>query len=511
MNHICGKAGFQITLNDDFNVPDTKPDIYKKIIETGEVILENLRPGDGRAGIGGKLKFSMLYQTDKGGALLDCMEGSIDFNESVAVPGLESGDMVKCTAVLEDLAVNPINSRKISVSAIVSCEVYGENTYVSPAAVDIEDDSVCFLKKNIELLALVENKRDILRVREQYELSSNKPNMGNILWAEPELRSIETKAASDELLIKGEIYAFVIYTPEDSYDNLQYLEELLPFVGKVPLVGAHENMIVDVGITPSQKTVSVKPDYDGEPRVLEIEMVLDLDIKLYEEQNISLISDAYSTRRNLVPMYNMVKYDQLLVRNHSRCRMGDKFRLTDRKDKILQIINNNAALSIDDISVAEDALMVEGAAKVNILYISDNDNERIGCLTKEVPFSQKIEAVGISPDSFYTVKSTPEQLSTSMLGSDELEIKLTAGLDALILNPMEAEAVTDIEEQPLDYNLVKKLPGICGYMVKPGDTLWDIAKAHYTTVDKIAETNDLSSESVKPGMKLLIIKQPVNL
>ncbi len=506
MNHVCGKAGLKITLDDDFIVPDSKPDIYKKIIDEGEVVIESLKAGDGKAGITGKLKFSLLYQTDRGSTPLECMEGSIDFNDSVNVPGMSAGDMAKCTPALDDLTISIINGRKISVSAIVSLEVYGENTYISPAAVDIENNDVCFLKKNIGLLALVENKRDILRIREQYELSSNKPNIGNIVWSAPELRNVETKAVTDELQVRGDIHLFAMYYAEDSNDNVQYIEESLPFVGKVPLPGANEGMIANVAITPSQKCVSAKPDYDGEPRIMEAELVLDLDIKLYEEQTLNLITDVYSVKNNIKPMQNTAQYDELLIRNHTRCRAGDKVKLGERKDKILQIISSTAGISIDEMTVAEDGLMVEGAAKVNILYISDNDNERIGCITKELPFSQKIDASGIREDSFYTVSAAVEQLNTAMLGSDELEIKFIAGLDALILNPMDTQVITELEEEPLDYNVIRKLPGISGYIVKAGDSLWNIAKKHYTTVERIMELNNLPSENIKPGMKLLITR-----
>ena len=136
---------------------------------------------------------------------------------------------------------------------------------MSSAAVDIESGDICCLKKNIGMLSLVENKRDILRVREQCELSANKPNAGNILWSVPELRNVETKAAADELIVRGEIHLFAMYFPEDDDDNIQYVEETLPFTGKLPLAGADERMVADVLVVPAQKQIAVKPDYDGEP------------------------------------------------------------------------------------------------------------------------------------------------------------------------------------------------------------------------------------------------------
>ena len=506
MNHICATADAQITLDDDFIVPDSKPDILKKITDCGEVVVEGLKAGDGKASVNGKMRFSLLYRTDKAGVSFDSMEGSIDFGETINVNGLSVGDTLKCTAALEDLSISLINGRKISVSAIVSLELYGENTYMSSAAVGIENADICCLKKSIGMLSLVENKRDILRIREQCELSANKPNAGNIVWYVPELRNVDTKAASDELIVRGEIHIFAMYFPEDNDENVQYVEETLPFTGKLPLSGADERMLVDVSVVPSQKNVSIKPDYDGEPRVIEVEMVLDLDIKLYDEQNIDLITDAYSLKSRLIPVVDNASYDNLLIHNHVKCRVGDKLKQSGSKDKILQIINSSAIVNTDNISIVEDGLMVEGAVRVDILYISDSDDDRLGSLTRELPFSQKIDAPGIGIDSFYTVRTDVEQLITTMLGSDELEIKLNIGMDALILSPGTTQIITDIAQEELDYSMIKKLPGICGYITKPGDTLWDIAKKYYTTVEKIMDMNKLASESIKPGMKLLITR-----
>ena len=172
----------------------------------------------------------------------------------------------------------------------------------------------------------------------------------------------------------------------------------------------------------------------------------------------------------------------------------------------MQIISSSATVNVDNISIVEDGLMVEGAAKVTILYISDSDTDRLGSLVKEIPFAQKIDALGMSADAFYTVRTDVEQLITTMLGGGELEIKLNIGINALILTPGSTQVITGITQEELDYSMLKKLHGICGYIAKPGDTLWDIAKKYFTTVEKIMETNKLASENIKPGMKLLVTR-----
>ena len=61
--------------------------------------------------------------------------------------------------------------------------------------------------------------------------------------------------------------------------------------------------------------------------------------------------------------------------------------------------------------------------------------------------------------------------------------------------------------RPLDVEKLQELPGIVGYIVQPGDSLWKIAKKFHTTVDNILLTNGLASETVSPGEKLILVKE----
>ena len=67
--------------------------------------------------------------------------------------------------------------------------------------------------------------------------------------------------------------------------------------------------------------------------------------------------------------------------------------------------------------------------------------------------------------------------------------------------------IDKVEVQPLDMEKVRSMPGITVYMVKPGDTLWDIAKKFYTTVEEICVRNDLENGEIEQGQPLLLIKK----
>ena len=124
-----------------------------------------------------------------------------------------------------------------------------------------------------------------------------------------------------------------------------------------------------------------------------------------------------------------------------------------------------------------------------------------------LPFSHVIEANGITEDSTFFLQADLEQLSTSMIDSNEIEVKAVISLNVLVLQCEKQMIISKVEEQPLDMQKIQAMPGITVYVVKSGDTMWDIAKQFYTTVEEICSLNELESEQVTAGMPLLLVKK----
>ncbi|MFW5672434.1 MAG: LysM peptidoglycan-binding domain-containing protein, partial [Acetivibrio ethanolgignens] len=69
------------------------------------------------------------------------------------------------------------------------------------------------------------------------------------------------------------------------------------------------------------------------------------------------------------------------------------------------------------------------------------------------------------------------------------------------------EIITEIKEEGSLLDKLSGLPGLVGYIAGEKESLWDIAKAFNTTLESIMELNELETEAVKPGDKLLLMKQ----
>ena len=135
MNRQKGNVATQLTLDDDFIVPDTMDDVEQIILATGEVQVESSKNQGDRVIVRGNLAFQILYRREGGG--LQTLAGRIPFEESINVPELDEKDYVQIFWNLEDLTAGIINSRKLNIRAVITLEVKVDALCDAEAAVDV--------------------------------------------------------------------------------------------------------------------------------------------------------------------------------------------------------------------------------------------------------------------------------------------------------------------------------------------------------------------------------------
>ena len=123
-----------------------------------------------------------------------------------------------------------------------------------------------------------------------------------------------------------------------------------------------------------------------------------------------------------------------------------------------------------------------------------------------LPFHVVIDIPGNRTVTDYRLEAGVEQISAVMLGQDTVEVKAAVTLDLLAMGEICEPVILQVREELLDMELLKKKPGIVGYVVQPGDSLWKIAREFHTSVDEIMKTNHLTDSAIYPGDKLILIK-----
>lgn len=517
-NKIVCSNTMQITLDDDFNVPDSRADIDMIVKERGNVHIDSVKASGDRAEVAGGMDFAVLYIGSagaEGGARPVKMTGTMNINELVNLSQESDSTYISCQAKLEDITVKMIHSRKLSVKAIVSLTVVCEEIQDTPIGCGLleaeEADKLQVKTSDVEYSQLAVTLKDNLRIRESFLLPAGKPEVAELLWEDVDIRSFQTRLTDDGMDISGEMNVFVMYAGTEESGMAQWYETTQGFSGKLDVNGCTPDMISYVKYNVMNSNIEVKPDYDGENREVQVEMVMDLDVKVYEEKEKTVLTDVYSPIKNVVNTTKPSVFHKLLVRNNSKCRASDRMS-TGEYTNILQICNCTGTAQIDDISVEEDGLQVDGAIIANVFYVTADDNAPMGSIRAAVPFSNKIQVKSDEEIAAmeYVVNAGVEQLSAVMTGSNEMEIKGSVGLDAICFAPCETQSVMECDVQEYEENEFLRFPSIIGYIATGEETLWDIAKKYHTTVESIRNGNrllaDRGSERIKRGDKLLLVK-----
>lgn len=505
------QTGTQVTLDDDFIVPDTMSDMGEVILDSGLVQLDPVKVQKERVTVRGKLEFHVLYRKEEGG--LQTLGGAIPFEETVNVPDLEEKDYVSVSWQLDDLNTEMIHSRKLGIRAIVTLEVKVECLCDMEIAVGVNDTEKSEMerahlqikKEHLPVAAIALRRKDTYRLKQDVLLPGTKPAIERILWTEMRLSNCAAKPLDDQIHLEGTLMVFALYEGGEN-QLIQWAEESIPFSGEVAMQGVREEMIPVIGLKLIHREVEEKPDYDGEMRELSVDAVIELDVRLYEEQNLEFLEDLYATNQEIVLDTSEVVFDRILSRNLGKCKIAEKTEL-DTGVRVLQVCHSSGSVKLDRAEVQENALALDGVLEVKILYLTDDDARPVQALTRMLPFHYEAEANGIGEESIWYLEPGLEQLTAAMAGGGQMELRGVISLDLLVLQPEKHQVIVRAQAMPMDVEKKKAMPGIVGYVMQPQDCLWDVAKRFYTTPDSILTANDLAESEITAGTSLILIKE----
>ena len=501
--HICtqleenGKAFTQITLDDDYIVRDNKPDALRIIYTKGDVLLEDTKVGNQVVWVTGKLRFSTLYQSDDENRRLESITGEIPFQEKLVMDDVEDGDEVSVNIQIEDLSSGIINSRKLAVRAVLNIlAVSREEEQVEIACVMDEDLRWEQKVQKFPMMCLVDNRKDIVRMQKELLLPNSRSNIGELVFYQVDFRNEEVELKEDSVQVQMDAVVWVLYRSE-STGEYECFETTVPLSGEMDCGLLLGDEIFWARMMPLEIEVEPRSDYDGESRMLGLDVALSMEVQIYREEECQMLQDAYALDKELILERENIPVHQLLVKNLSKIRLMEQLQLEPNQERILQICGSSGAITIDRVEKRENGIQVEGVLNVHILYNTTEDAMPFAHAMAQIPFEQFIEIEGFTEDAVVWLDGKMEQLQVNLLDNTEYEVKAVIQIGVLAFVKDYVSGVVDVEEEPLDIEALQKQPGMIGCVRREDENLWDIAKKYHASAENIMEI----------GNKVLIVKQ----
>ncbi len=507
MDVLRCKIESQFTLEQDCNVADSKPDLTHILLSDGFVKLEEVRPGNGEVTLRGKLHYRLVYSSEDCFGSLNCLQGKIPFEECLHINDLTVADNPQISIELEQLQIHSINSRKINVRALLLVNGLVEDIADAPLCHNIEDckEETQLHHCNHNVLNLCVMKKDICRIREEAKLTSSMPEMQEILWEQTQVCNLSFHPYEDKLLIKGELSLLILYIARDERESIECFETLLPFQSTLECTGCKDGVIEHITYSISQKNYEILPDIDGMERIVSIDLVLDLSMKLYEDLSLSLIDDLYGIQSELLPTFTSYPVKKLVTNTSAKMRLEKDFSM-NHTDNILQVKCTKALLCLQHCTPCSEGLEMEGYFALQILTVTDDDRFPYRIQKTEIPFSYCVSVTGPFEQMLFEISANLESCQVTPTSGETFTMKCQASFDVFAYREEELSSLSEVSVAPYSRQVSDQLAGISVYYVSEGSTLWEIGKDSLTPLQKIRDLNALSSDTLIPGQKLLIMR-----
>lgn len=501
-----GKEMMQLLIEGDIIVPDNNPDISKLLQTRGDTQIDSVNCITGRVNYVGSLNITVLYSSKGTDKPIHSMTAKMNIDDFLVMDGVKENMEVYIVANIQNIDYKILNDRKISIKAILNIIGTSELSNEYQAITNIENLPESQVNiKNINLNRTILKQTEQFIIKDEINIPSSSSNISSILDCSGEITNREVTISNNKINISGTIHTQVLYKADSEESYIEVTEKEIPFNGSIDADNVTQEMYAIYQLKATDFFCQIRPDEDGEDRVVEIEVSVNANIQIKSQEEVKILSDAYILNKHLIFTKKDLVYPKLVCKNKNQSTIRENIEI--QNSNILQIIKVNGIQNIDDIYLEDDRGIIEGVIGLSILYIDKDDENPIRTKDTQIPFRQVIELRGAKKEMDIFVSSHIEGITFNMINDSEMEVRVIISFDTEV-NDFNGESIIEnIEIQDIPKEVLENLPSMIIYVVEPNDTLWSIAKKYNTTINEITKTNDIDDLNlIFPGQKLLILK-----
>jgi len=508
LDQSVGSEEVQIMLEGDLIVPDIKPDMALLLQTDERVIIDRTEASTDRVNYVGRLNISVIYLAKEISKTVQTIQLTRNIDDFINLEGVNKDMWVRAKAEIINIDYRVVNDRKVNYRAIVNISVVAERSDAHEMVVHINNvPDNQLLKSNLSVNRTIEHRIDKFQVKDQIILPSAKPNLREVLQVTAGITNRDVRMGSGRVNLSGELLLTMLYRGDTEESMIEFLESELPFNGPIDISGAKDDMLADVNLQVLDQHVTIRPDEDGEDRILEVEISIGVEMKVYCTDSLSILEDAYSINKQLNFTRTTVKYPNLVCLNRNQTPVKEVVTLAESAPDMLQIFRVKGQVHMDDVRIVDDKIIAEGVINTDILYVAESDATPLSSFRTIIPYRQVIEAKGAAPGMNVTIDTSIDHVAFNMLSPRETEVRFQLTFNTQVINQVAANIIGDIEIAELDPEVMASQPSMTVYIVQPGDNLWKIAKRYNTPLDELIAVNELEHPTrITAGQKLLMLK-----
>lgn len=483
----------------DFSLPDYCPDIERilKCRICPSVTSKNIS-GD-RLDVDGVAVIKLFYLDSKKQAIR-CCEHTSPFSCSFNLK-TTSQDMAATVRLRVDyLNCRALSPRRLDIHGAFSvcATVYAKNEQEYCCNVDGEDIQQRKHNETVSTLSGIGQQQ--FSVSEVLDIGQGKASPETIIRSELSVVVQDLKAISDKLMLKGEVVLRILYITDIETGAEDTMSFNIPISQVIDVQGISETSQNDVAVDVMNYDVTLKSEYDESSTLITLDAHLCATVCAYDEKDIELIDDVYSTAYELDTSYRQTPITRLVSNINMSSSVKDEVKTGDGGiTKIIDLWSDG----INSITSYEnDTLTVKG--KINCCILALDGNGTPFYVERALDFI-------LNPDIMKNLSgvTTHADISVLMLnfritGENSIEIKADISFKAAIFETSVRKSVISVTGSEEHRREKDKTAALTLYYADEGENLWSIARLYCTSVEAIKLENELTDDVIQARGMILI-------
>lgn len=394
---------------------------------------------------------------------------------------------------IKKIETKVLNGRKINVKVILEVEakVYSnDNVQIVSNVNNIEDVQMLNNQKMVN--SLVGEGSTRVYAKDTIGID-NIDELAEIMKVGIKIVDKDIKLSYNKVLAKAEAEISILYLTEDN--RIKNTTTRIPVMGFVDIENINDDNSCDVDY--KIKNFIIKPN-NADSHSIYVEVEIEIICFAYETKNINLIEDLYSVSSDL-------NFTQKEI-----ATMSDKQNIRDicdiKEQIVIPDIGNNGIYNVQtnpsilNVNIRNGKIIYEGEINLEILYEVNNG---VDSRNAQIPFNFEINSDNINENC--NVDTNVDVIRDDFVvngGSISTNIELEFNVSV-----SRTEKLNIIDQISIEENRENNIYSMVIYFVKPGDTLWKIAKKFRSTIEDIARINNIEdANKIYPSQQLYIPK-----
>ncbi len=449
-------------------------------------------------------------------------EAGVGYEERITIPGLRAGmaidvDLSPSSATFEETGPGQIHflgQLEVTVHALDNQEiqVVGEVVAQPPSKVNV-------IKEPVKLEEVLDVRKETIPLQTPLVLSNLKPGTARILTYQARPAGINYEVGLNKIFIKGFLDVSMVYVgcDDDGRPTEIFAHEwnrssgtAVPFETVIATDTSDINLTVISRVTLRNSKLDMKT-----PREMRYRVDVECEATISKVVQKEVVTDAESGGEQVVDVLkSLLNFEENLGEKTGVITLETVIALPngENPERLLLWEGSPKDLSLE---AAEDKVLVDGSVDLRLVYAADSaDGSRVqvACWDRpsntSIPLAGVIEFPGVQPGTLLRTQAQIDSINLELTGDRTIQVNGTVLLRVMARAPRALMTLRDCAAvEPADPSA---RPSMMFYVVQHGDSLWKIARQYQTTVETLAQANQISNpDRICIGQKLIIPKQAV--